>query len=831
MLPMTRSPRRSFLLLVGLAASWSIGLAIFGVRNADRVQGQDPDPVSAPVTAQGVSSGLDSLDQDLTQRWQQAIRPLLNQHCGDCHMNGENEGGVGLEDYHTLSKIREHESTWEQIRGVIRAEAMPPPDSATITPDERAILVQWIDRALHEVDCGCRPPTPAVTLRRLNQAEYDTTIRDLIGIDLRPSKAIGFVSDDVGNGFDNQGEVLSLPPIAMEKYLQAAALISEKAIATDREQFRKQSFETDSLAYSERIEVPVHVALGKYVISIRARFGDDQKDNCKARLRWDDQIVAELEIPPKNENFKHEIDCAPGDHMLSLEYADDSSPETRNAPNRRLIVESFRMSGPEAGEPAFPKAHQRIVVSYPTDQDTPESPAIGLIEASRRVVAQFLPRAYRRPVTDQEINAVVMVCKRASDEGFSYLESLRYGLQAILVSPQFLFRHERMLDLPNGQQQIDDYSLASRLSYFLWSSMPDEELMQLASQGQLRDEAILQKQIGRMLEDPKSDALLTGFFAQWLGLRNLNKIEVDANKFPYWSDRLRAAMIRETELFCRSMIREGKIADLLSADYTHVNPRLAEYYGIDFEGRDPAEMYRRRPGRKGNEQRRQGLYEEEDKWIRVPLPANRRGILTHAASLALTSNPTRSSPVKRGKWILETILGDPPPSAPPNVPSLELAKADANATLRERLEIHRSNASCAGCHKLMDPIGLGLENFDAIGRWRDSDGDHPIAAQGELVDGRTFSGPAELVAILAQRQDAVARNFTQRMLTYALGRGLQRADRCDVDKILERSQSQAYTIRSIIEGIVLSDSFLQRSTAKAPNTLSSNPPANESVQP
>lgn len=824
---MTRFPRRSFFLLIGIAVACSVAVAMIATRSANRVQGQDPDPAPAP----DASAGLDPLDQELTDRWQQAIRPLLAKHCGDCHMNGENEGGVGLEDYHTLSKIREHESTWEQIRGVIRAEAMPPPESSTITAQERSTLMEWIERALHEVDCGCRPPIPAVTLRRLNQTEYDSTIRDLIGLDLRPSKTIGFVSDDVGNGFDNQGEVLTLPPIAMEKYLQAAAFIAEKAIAIDREQFRKQNFETESLMYAQRIEVPVHVSQGKYVISVRGRFGDDQKDNCKACLRWDDQIVAEWDVPPKNENFKHEIECTSGDHVLSFEYADDSSPETRNAPNRRLIVESFRMSGPESGEPAFPKAHQRIVVAYDTDHDTAESPPIGLAEASRRVFAQFLPRAYRRPVTPQEIDAVVMVCQRASDEGFSYLDSLRYGLQAVLVSPQFLFRHERKLDLANGQQQIDDYSLASRLSYFLWSSMPDDELMLLASQGQLGDEAVLQRQIVRMLEDPKSDGLLSGFFAQWLGLRNLNKIEVDANKFPSWSDRLRAAMIHETELFCRAFIREGKIGDLLTADFTFVNPRLAEYYGIDFEGRDPSEMYRRRPGRKGNEERRQGLYEEEDKWIRVTLPSNRRGIVTQAAALALTSNPTRSSPVKRGKWILETILGDPPPSAPPNVPSLELAKADASATLRERLEVHRSNPSCAGCHKLMDPIGLGLENFDAIGRWRDSDGEHPIAAQGELVDGRTFSGPEELVAILAERRDAIASNFTRRVLTYALGRGLHRTDRCDVDKILERSKSQGYTIRSIIEGVVLSDAFLQRSTAKKPNPLSFAEPANEPVPP
>ncbi len=788
-------------------------------------------PLVAPAQSEPIAMGADALDQELMMGWTQSVRPLMEKHCGDCHMNGATEGGVAFDDYDSLDKMRAHESTWEQIRGVIRAEAMPPPESSEISPEERSIITQWIERTLHEVDCGCRPPVPPVTLRRLNQAEYDNTIRDLVGLDLKPSKAIGFVSDDVGNGFDNQGEVLTLPPIAMEKFLQAAALVSEKVIATDRERFRKQSFETDSISFQQRMEVPIYVAAGKYTINVRARFGDDQKDNCKARLRLDDEVLVEWEILPKNENFKHELECSAGDHVLSLEYFDDGDPEARNAPNRRLIVESFRMNGPEGGEPAFPKSHENVVVAYPTDQDSEQSSPIGFTEATRRVFSRFLPRAYRRPATEDEVHAVMMVCQRASDEGFSYLESLRFGLQAALVSPQFLFRGERPITLTSGDAGIDDYAVASRLSYFLWSSMPDETLMQLAGEGRLQEREVLTAQVNRMLDDSKSDALLVGFFAQGLGLRNLNKIDVDEAKYPFWSDRLREAMIRETEMFCRTLIREGKIQDLLTADFTFVNPRLAEFYGMEFEGKNPSEMYRRRPGRRGNDQRRQGLYEEEDKWIRVPLPENRRGILTQAASLALTSNPTRSSPVKRGKWILETVLGDPPPSAPPNVPSLEQAKADDSASLRERLEIHRSNPSCAGCHKLMDPIGLGLENFDAIGRWRDKDGEHEIAAQGELIDGRTFSGPAELVNLLAEREAAVAENFAKRMLTYALGRGLQRPDRCDVDKILERSSSQAYTIRSIIEGVVSSDAFLQRSTQNPANPPPGRDPNHDSTQP
>jgi hypothetical protein len=425
---------------------------------------------------------------------------------------------------------------------------------------------------------------------------------------------------------------------------------------------------------------------------------------------------------------------------------------------------------------------------------------------------KLLPKLYRRSVSQEEVHAVMMICQKASDAGCSYEESLRYGLQGALVAPQFLFRYENLVE-SDSIRRLDDYGIATRLAYFLWASTPDDVLLSLAAENRLHDPEVLNAQVERMLTDPRSDSLISGFFSQWLGLRNIQKIDIDRDKFPMWSDRLRAAMIKETETFCKHVLSEGSIEDFLTADFTFVNPRLAEFYGVEFDGKQPSELYKRRPGRNDGDPRRQGLYEQEDRWIRVSLPENRKGVLTQAAALALTSNPTRSSAVKRGKWILETVLGDPPPSAPPNVPSLEQAKADDKASLRERLEIHRSNPSCAGCHKLIDPIGLGLENFDATGRWRDAEDGKEILAQGALVDGKTFTGPKELIQILSERTPDVAKNFTQRLLTYALGRGLQRADRCDVDKILNNARENRYTIKSVIHGIVQSDSFLQRSPA------------------
>lgn len=744
-----------------------------------------------------------TLDEELTQKWTSSVRPLLKEHCGSCHMDSANEGGVDLNDYQDLAKIRSHASTWEQVRGVIRAEAMPPPEGSTMSPEERVQVAAWIERALHEVDCSCAEAPAPVTLRRLNQIEYDNTIRDLLQVDLKVSRKIGFVSDDVGNGFDNQGEVLSLPPIVLEKYLQAAEYISKNSILMDRKQFRKQTFEGEALFHGAVQTIPIYVSEGDYQLDVRMRFGEKPDFVCKVRIAVDGQTLADHDVQSKEETYKQEAKLSAGEHLLTVQYVDDNHLENRNDPNGRLMIETVRVNGPSNGLPAFPRHHDALVVARPEQRDAPETEPIGLREAARRVFAKLLPRAYRRPVEPTDVDAVVAICQRASEAGFNYEESLQFGLQAVLVSPNFLFRNEWM----DASQRIDDWSLAVRLSYFLWSSMPDEILFELARSGSLRDPEVMKQQVDRMVDDPKSDALVSGFFGQWLGLRNLAKIEIDKEKYVCWNDRLRNALVQETEMFCGHLLRQGSLDEIVSADYTFMNPRLAEFYGVAFEGRNPSDLYRRNPNRKGGYERRQGLYENEDKWVRSAMGENRKGLLTHASVLALTSNPTRTSPVKRGKWILENVLGDPPPSAPPNVPSLESTEAQKDASLRERLEIHRSNASCAGCHKLMDPIGLGLENFDAIGRWREKDGDKPIDSKGELADGRIFQGPSELIALMSSSKPQIKKNLAERMLTYALGRGLQRQDKCDVDRILLYTDANSETFRAMVKAIVLSDAF------------------------
>ena len=766
-----------------------------------------------------LNAAQETLDERLQREFNEVVRPLLKTHCGDCHMGGANEAGVNLEDYVSIDRIRDHESSWEQVRGVIRADAMPPPEESQLGTDDRSRLVNWIDSALHEIDCNCEIPTPSVTLRRLNRVEYDNTIRDLLGVDFSPSEDIGFLSDDVGNGFDNQGEVLTLPPIMLEKYMQAASLIANRVIETDRKKMRNQVFDGIATPYGETQAVEPFLAAGSYDVTVRMRFGDRQPDKAYVIIRCNGETVRELDVVTDTKSFDFQIDAIYGHNKLTIEYLNDENPDKKEDSNRRLFVDSVRFKGPRDGQPAFTYIHERLVVAYPEQNDAPSTDPIGHSEAARRVFASFLPKAYRRPVSNEEIDAVVNICDRAQKAGYSYLESLRFGLQATLVSPQFLYRSENT----STDGAIDDHALAVRLSYFLWSTMPDDELRSLADQGRLRNEDVLKQQISRMLDSPRSMALVEGFFGQWLGLRNLNKIDIDQNKFVGWNDRLRASLIKETQMFCAELLANGTTDDLLTAGFTFVNPRLAEFYGLQYEGRDPSEMYSQ--NRKANDgKRRTRRYENEDDWVRVSLPENRKGILTHAAVLALTSNPTRSSPVKRGKWVLENLLGDPPPSAPPNVPALEEAKADEKASLRESLEIHRSNPSCAGCHKIMDPIGLGLENFDAIGRWRDSEDGVAIDAKGELVDGSVFQTPTELVAILSTKTDQVLENLASRMFTYAMGRGIQRPDRCVLQRVIAYTNENNRTIRSMVEAICLSDAFLQKPSISPLVSIPPSPP-------
>lgn len=609
-------------------------------------------------------------------------RPFIQQYCADCHGNEKQKADLNLEAFEGEPALYKKRELWEIVRDMLAEREMPPEKKAQPSEEERIRMVQFINAELAKFDCAELSRPGRVTLRRLNRAEYNNTIRDLMGVDFSP--AADFPLDEVGYGFDNIGDVLSLSPILMEKYLMAAEQIVSQSVLFD----------------------------------------------------------------------------LPGHLPVLSESRDRLSPNT-SAPKRH----------PEKST----RARE------------------GNLEAARRFLEAFVPRAYRRPASSEEIQRLLDLAANALEQNANLKESVGIAVQAVLASPGFLYRWELDPEVEDGDSQslagdairsLNPYELASRLSYFLWSSMPDDVLFKLAAAGTLLKPAVLEAQVRRMLADPKANALATNFAGQWLQFRQIETIAPDPELFPAFDEELRQAMRREGELFFEAVVREDRsILEFLDADFTFVNRRLADHYQI--AGEFGAEFQR----------------------VRLDARSTRGGILTQAGTLALTANPTRTSPVIRGKWVLEQILGTPPPPPPPDVEELEESReAAASASLRERLEIHRSQAECAVCHAKMDPIGFAFENFDAVGAWRDLDGAFPIDASGELPDGRRFNGPKELIAIL-KTEETFPRTVVEKMLTFALGRGLEYYDKCATDEILAELKKADFRFSALVVAIVMSDPF------------------------
>ena len=618
------------------------------------------------------------------ETFQTKIVPLVQKYCVDCHGEDYAEGDVSFDKLRDADRVLEDRNNWEKAFKMLGIDGMPPRDyDPRPSRTERESLVEWLDLKLYHVDCSIVDDPGRVTIRRLNRTEYNNTIRDLLGVDIDP--ADDFPSDDVGYGFNNIGDVLSLPPLLLEKYVDASEKIAKAAILTEPFSKRTQRFQGD-----QSIQGPMNVAA--------------------------------------------------------------------------------------------PEVHRRIVFTRPSDAKT-------VAQAAGEVFQRLMPRAFRRPVDEVEVERVVKLVEFATKRGDSFERGVQVGLQALLVSPYLLFRveHDPEPNDAKSHHRISDYELASRLSYFLWSTMPDDELFRLAKEGRLHEAEMLDGQIARMLRDPKADALVENFASQWLNLGNLVEVTPDAKLFPEFTPGLRADLIRETQMFARTIFRENRsLLDFLDADFTFANQRLAKHYGID--------------GVKGGQFRR------------VPLPAGQRaGVLTHGSILTLTSNPNRTSLVRRGKWILDNVLGMDLPEPPANVPSLEDGAKQSGATsLREQLKIHRENPACASCHDTLDPLGFGFENFDAIGRWREKSEGKPVQAGGTLPGGESFSGPVELVQILRKREQDFAELVTKKMLTYALGRGLELPDSCTVDDIVADLQEKDYRFTVLVSGIVRSRPFLMR---------------------
>ncbi len=721
------------------------------------------------------------------------ILPILERYCYDCHADGLKKGGVTLDSHRDMKTLLADRDLWERIRTQIDFRLMPPPDEDAPDDEKRGQLLSWIDDAIFPVDPD-NPDPGHVTLRRLNRSEYRNTIRDLLGVGIDVNAILP--PDDAGYGFDNIGDTLSLSPVHLERYFDAAEQAFDLALKIGPMPRERQSanggrlrgdghprdtgrYLTSNGEVAARFEV---LRPGRYRVEITAGGTPGGDADPHMELRAGDRLLHAWDVKARDSSpdvHAHEwqIESA-GRLRVSATFTNDFYDENFPDPariDRNLRIARIDLTGPLDGPPPQKPSTHRRIFGEPSDVSDG-------VYASR-VIADFARRAFRRPVTDEELRRFRdLALQRAAGD---IERGIRDALVAVLVSPSFIYREEAAASTAGGKSLVSEFALASRLSYFLWGSMPDERLLQLAAAGTLREN--LASEITRMLASEKSSSLVSDFAGQWLQTRDLDIITPDAGLFPQFDRRLAEDMRAETEHLVAHIIRENlPVHTIIDADFTFLNERLAAHYG--------------HPDVSGAEFRK------------VPLASPRRGILGHASVLTLTSYPTRTSPVIRGKYILDNILNTPPPPPPQNVPPLEASREEGrNLPLREQLERHRSDPACSSCHALMDPLGFGLENFDAIGRWRESENGHRIDPAGTLADGRAFTGPAGLLDILRQDpHDRFLRAAASKMLTYALGRGLEYYDRPAIDRIVSRAKEDDGRIHSLIHAVIQSVPFQYR---------------------
>ena len=746
-------------------------------------------------------------------------RALLDQYCVICHNQRLKTAGLTI-DKLDLEHIQDHAEIWEKVVRKLRAGMMPPAGMPRPQPLVMESMISFLEK---ELDRNARPNLTPPGIHRLNRTEYTNAIRDVLGLQVDATKFLP--PDDSTHGFDNIAGALTLSPALMEAYLSAAGKISRLAVgdvsAPTQAVFEApadtaQNYQVEGLPFGTRGGMLVKYqfpADGEYSFKIKGVTGYFQAvlggvkgeklevtiDGERVRLfDWDEEISNTTGVGRSTQR----VPVKAGLHTVGVTFlvTNDIPGSELNRPFQRTMnspgsipgfqfyphVGQFWIEGPyNAAGAANTAAHEKLFVCRPVDPSQEGA-------CANRIISALVKRAFRRPATPADLATVGQFYQTARSDSGSFDEGIEAALERVLVDPDFIYRSEAEPTgvAPGASYRISDMALASRLSFFFWSSVPDDELIGLAAQGRLREPAVLEHQARRMLADPKSEAMIDNFTGQWLGVRSLKTSEPVVNLFPDFDDNLRAAYRHEVELFFGSVVREDRsILDLLTADYTFVNERLAKEYGI--------------PNVYGPQFRR------------VTLPAAldvRRGLLGKGALLTETSNAARTSPVTRGKWFLQTFLGVSPPDPPPNVPALKDQPVDSTGnakppTMRQMMEAHRVNPVCASCHRIFEPIGLAMENFDAVGAWRTFDGDTPIDASGVLVDGTKVDGVASLREVLVGRSGQFTRVFTEKLMTYALGRGVEYKDMPAVRSIVRESAAGNYRFSSIVLGIVSSPSF------------------------
>jgi mono/diheme cytochrome c family protein len=789
-------------------------------------------------------------------RYHGQIAPLIQAYCGSCHTGGEKEGGLALDAFADDAARLADAGTWWKVLKNVRSGVMPPPGEPRPTAAEVATLGDWIKRDVFRIDPANVDPGQ-LTIRRLNRQEYRSTIAELMGIDFNAE--VVFPEDDSGFGFDNVGDALSLSPLLMEKYLRAAEAIVTEAVPTvtwitPRIDLSGRDFrDRDRNVSGDRVDVKKPATLkhvvtipetGQYQLDIELRMHgsfDFDPARCTTTILLDGEELHRGDYGwDENKPFRYRFprELTAGEHELRFELTplvetqrERPAGEFGDATSVHQSIRSVQLEGPlNVGRHVHPRNYDRF---FPRD-DVPDDPAARR-EYAAEVLGRFARRAYRCQVDEATVVRLVGIAEsvqRQSDKTFE--QGIAQAMAAVLASPRFLFRFESPDPITAGEQfpLVDEFGLASRLSYFLWSSMPDEELFRLVEQGRLREQ--FPAQVERLLKDQRANEFISNFVGQWLRARDVRNVSIDPvavfghqkeyeellqqfrsrrgrrgqetpeqeresqrvrerfREFRALQDKMndetRQAMRRETELCFEHIVREDRsLLELIDADYTFLNERLADLYGI--------------PDVRGSDMRR----------VSLPADSPRGGVLTQGTMLVVTSNPTRTSPVKRGLFVLENLLGTPAPPAPDNVPLLEDAAdqfGGREPQLRELLAKHRESALCASCHARMDPLGLALENFNAMGVWRDAENGLPIDPSGELLSGAKFRDVRELKQILVnQHRQDYYRCVTQKLLTFALGRGLDYADEHTVDIIVERLEQNGGQFSALLQGVVESAPF------------------------
>jgi hypothetical protein len=730
-------------------------------------------------------------------------RPLLETHCFDCHGFGAKEGNLALDELLDAEDSPANRAVWRKVWKMVRQEFMPPADAAPMEPADRKTLTQWVERSPLGVDYD-HPDPGRVTMRRLNRMEFEHTVNDLFGVEIAVEENLSSLSqgkrarlrdmlppDDTAYGFDNIGDFQTLSPALLEKYFDIAELVVSQVIVTDGPwypsiQVERSAIDVDSDRETKRT---VQVARfnvpedGEYQVDIQFYLGGWQEygGGFDFTLDFDDERIAAKLIDvggQETHRFERDGRLAAGEHVVTF-VTKAVKPDSEGQLVNLRLSPKITVTGPIAADRrSYPESHQRIFFNGEPPENAAERR-----QYARDILERVATRAFRRPVDDAMLDRLTELAM--TEETFE--RGIGHGLMAILTSPRFLFRTELQPqpDDPAARHPIDDYALASRLSYLLWLSLPDEALMTLAAAGTLREH--LDEQVARMLADPRSERFLEDFVGQWLRTRNVLMTPISRREDEI--DAVRTQMKRETDMLFEHLVREDRdLLELITANYTFLDQRLANFYGIS--------------GVQGDEFRR----------VELPADSHRGGVLTHGSFLVSTSNPDRTSPVKRGLFVLENLLATQPPPPPANVPALEDAKVEGKTlrTVREQLEAHRADPACAACHAHFDPIGLVLENYDVLGLWREDERGETIDPSGTTVTGEDLSGIDDLRDYVAGNRERYYRCVAEKLMTYSLGRGLEPYDAVTIDQMTDAMLAEGGRFSTLLTMVVKSPAFQMR---------------------